>query len=58
MTLLTSDGVRVFVNDFSKPLVNGMLVDWISSMTEQRFDFRNPNATGGCGCRPSICSCW
>ena len=52
--VLEVNGVRVFVDEFSKPLVNGMQVDWISSMTEQRFDFRNPNATGGCGCGESF----
>jgi iron-sulfur cluster assembly protein len=52
--ILEINGVRVFVNEFSKPLVSGMMVDWISSMTEQRFDFRNPNATGNCGCGQSF----
>jgi iron-sulfur cluster assembly protein len=52
--VLEINGVRVFVNEFSKPLVSGMMVDWISSMTEQRFDFRNPNATGNCGCGQSF----
>lgn len=52
--VLEINGVRVFVNEFSKPLVTGMMVDWISSMTEQRFDFRNPNATGSCGCGQSF----
>lgn len=52
--VLEINGVRVFVNEFSKPLVSGMMVDWISSMTEQRFEFRNPNATGNCGCGQSF----
>lgn len=44
----------VFVDDFSVPYVNGMTVDWISSMQESRFVFRNPNATGECGCGVSF----
>ena len=52
--ILEINGVRVFVNEFSKPLVTGMMVDWISSMTEQRFEFSNPNASGNCGCGQSF----
>ena len=48
------NGIRVFVSEFSMPLVNGMQVDWVSSITESRFVFSNPNATGECGCGVSF----
>lgn len=48
------NGLRVFVNDFSMPLVKGMKVDWTTSLTESRFVFSNPNATGECGCGVSF----
>lgn len=52
--VLEINGIRVFVNEFSMPLVNGMKVDWVSSITESRFVFSNPNATGECGCGVSF----
>jgi iron-sulfur cluster assembly accessory protein len=48
------NNTTLFVNEFSMPYVNGMTVDWISSMQESRFVFRNPNATGECGCGVSF----
>ncbi len=53
-TVLEISGVKVFVNDFSAPYVNGLGVDWISTFQESRFVFRNPNASGGCGCGVSF----
>jgi iron-sulfur cluster assembly accessory protein len=47
-------GARVFVNSFSRPLITGMTIDWISSMQESRFVVNNPNATGTCGCGVSF----
>lgn len=52
--VLEINGTRVFVNGFSAPHVNGMTVDWVSSMQESRFVFQNPNATGTCGCGVSF----
>ena len=52
--VLEINGIRVFVSEFSMPLVNGMKVDWVSSITESRFVFSNPNATGECGCGVSF----
>ena len=47
-------GARVFVNEFSIPLISGMTIDWVSTMQESRFVFENPNATGECGCGVSF----
>lgn len=49
-TVFELNGTRVFVSPFSAQHVNGMRVDWVSTMMESRFVFENPNATGGCGC--------
>lgn len=53
-TILERHGARVFINSFSRPLISGMTIDWISSMQESRFVFENPNATGTCGCGTSF----
>jgi iron-sulfur cluster assembly protein len=53
-TILEFNNTRVFVNQSSAQYINGMIVDWISSMQESRFVFENPNATGHCGCGTSF----
>jgi iron-sulfur cluster assembly protein len=34
--------------------LQGVEIDYVSSMMGQGFTFRNPNATGGCGCGSSF----
>ncbi|HEU4588682.1 MAG TPA: iron-sulfur cluster assembly accessory protein [Gemmatimonadales bacterium] len=47
-------GVRVFVDGFSAQYLNGVTIDYVSSMQGSGFTFNNPNATGGCGCGSSF----
>lgn len=53
-TILAINNTRVFVNESSVQYLNGMSVDWISSMQQSRFVFQNPNETGNCGCGKSF----
>ncbi len=46
--------VRVFMDGFSMQYLNGVTVDYTSSMQGSGFTFTNPNATGGCGCGSSF----
>jgi len=48
------DRVRVFVDGFSLQYLNGVTVDYVSSMQGSGFTFSNPNASGGCGCGSSF----
>ncbi len=41
--------VMVFVDEESKPLLNGACVDFCESPTATGFVFDNPNACGACG---------
>lgn len=52
--VLESAGVRVFVDGFSAQYLNGVTIDYTSSMQGSGFTFNNPNATGGCGCGSSF----
>lgn len=52
--ILDIEGVRVFVDPFSAQYLNGVRIDYISTMQSQGFAFENPNATGGCGCGTSF----
>ena len=45
---------RVFVDPFSAQYLNGVTIDYVSSMQGSGFTFKNPNATGGCGCGSSF----
>ena len=45
---------RVFIDPFSAQYINGVMIDYVSSMQGSGFTFKNPNATGGCGCGSSF----
>lgn len=51
---LELNGVRVFVDGFSAQYLNGVTIDYVTSMQGSGFTFSNPNATGGCGCGSSF----
>ena len=52
--VLGQAGFRVFVDPFSAQYLNGVTIDYVSSMQGSGFTFKNPNATGGCGCGSSF----
>jgi len=53
-TVLQQDGFRVFVDPFSMQYLNGVQIDYVTSMQGSGFTFKNPNSTGGCGCGSSF----
>ncbi len=52
--ILELSGVRIFVDPFSVQYLEGVEIDYTTSMMGAGFTFRNPNATGGCGCGSSF----
>ncbi len=48
------DGVTILVDPFSAPLLSGVTVDYVESLTGSGFKFENPNASGGCACGQSF----
>lgn len=48
------DGVRIFVDAQSLPLVDGTEIDFARQGLGETFVFRNPNATAECGCGESF----
>ncbi|HEX9893949.1 MAG TPA: iron-sulfur cluster assembly accessory protein [Gemmatimonadales bacterium] len=52
--IVESSGIRVFVDGFSLQYLNGVTIDFVTSMQGSGFTFTNPNATGGCGCGTSF----
>lgn len=53
-TIVDQDGFKVFLDPFSMQYVSGVTVDYVTSMQGSGFTFKNPNATGGCGCGSSF----
>ena len=45
---------RVFVDPFSAQYISGVNIDYVTSMQGSGFTFKNPHATGGCGCGSSF----
>ena len=53
-TIVSQDGYRVFVDPFSMQYLNGVTIDYVTSMQGSGFTFKNPSSTGGCGCGSSF----
>jgi len=47
-------GVKVVIDPFSMPYVNGAELDYVVDFMGGGFTIRNPNATGSCGCGSSF----
>ena len=47
-------GVKVFVDPDSLPLIDGTTVDFVRQGLNEAFRFRNPNVKGECGCGESF----
>lgn len=53
-TVFEQDGVRIFVDAQSLPLVDGTRIDFGKHGLSETFTFSNPNATAECGCGESF----
>lgn len=52
--ILDEHGVRLFVDMFSAQYLNNVEIDYVSGVMGSGFTFKNPNATGSCGCGTSF----
>ena len=52
--VIDNDGFKVFVDPFSAQYISGVTIDYVTSMQGSGFTFKNPSATGGCGCGSSF----
>jgi iron-sulfur cluster assembly protein len=48
------DKVRIYIDPQSAPLLDGIVIDFVDSLTQSGFVFNNPNATETCGCGKSF----
>ena len=51
---VTLEGVRVVVDPFSAPYLQGATIDYLNGLQESGFKIENPNATASCGCGHSF----
>ena len=52
--ILESNGIRLFVDPFSGQYLDGVEIDYVTTMMGAGFTFKNPNSSGGCGCGSSF----
>lgn len=52
--ILEVHGLRIFVDTFSAQYLDGVSIDYVSTLQGAGFTFENPNSTGGCGCGSSF----
>ncbi|MCZ7589765.1 MAG: iron-sulfur cluster insertion protein ErpA [Gaiella sp.] len=51
---LVLEGVRVVVDPFSAPYLQGATIDYLNGLQESGFKIENPNAVSSCGCGHSF----
>lgn len=49
-----SNGVSVYVDPKSDPMLDGLVLDWKREGLNEGFDFQNPNMKDECGCGKSF----
>lgn len=47
-------GALLLVDPMSRPMLEGLTVDFVDTLTQTGFKFNNPNAVGGCACGQSF----
>ena len=52
--VLHANGVRVYIDNNSVPLIQGSQIDYVDTLMGAGFTVNNPNATSGCGCGSSF----
>ena len=53
-TVFQQEGVRIYVDAISLPLVDGTEIDLVKQRLGEQFVFRNPNVADECGCGESF----
>ena len=52
--ILENRGIKIVVNSEHVPLLEGTEIDFVRQGLNDSFRFRNPNASGECGCGESF----
>ena len=46
--------LQIFVNPESAPFLKGVEISYVDTLKESGFQYKNPNASGNCGCGTSF----
>ena len=52
--IVDQDGVRILIDDFSAPYIQGSEIDYVDSLMGAGFTVHNPNAVHSCSCGHSF----
>ena len=52
--VLEQEGIRIFINDESLSFIKGTQIDYVDTLKESGFKYKNPNAKSSCGCGTSF----
>ena len=52
--VLEQNGLKIFVNEESVPFIKNLEIDYLDTLKESGFKYRNPNAKSSCGCGTSF----
>jgi len=52
--IFEKEGLKIFVDPFSVQYLEGVEIDYVTTMMGSGFTFKNPNAQSGCGCGSSF----
>ncbi len=53
-TIVEAFGAKLFLDPASAQMLSGVTVDFVDTLAETGFTFKNPNATATCGCGKSF----
>jgi iron-sulfur cluster insertion protein len=53
-TVSAQDGFEVVIDPMSSMYLMGVRVEYTENLSGAGFEFKNPNASGGCGCGKSF----
>ena len=49
-TVIKDKGISIFVNEESAPFLKELVIDYVDTLKESGFKYKNPNASSSCGC--------
>lgn len=52
--VIAQDGIKLYLDAGTQPLVSGMTVDFVTGLESSGFVFENPNAASKCSCGKSF----
>jgi len=52
--VIEQGGVKVVIDETSMPLLDGMVLDFVTQGLNKSFKFNNPNVVSACGCGESF----